>query len=154
MSDTRGLRWRSARPAASRGGRPPLNQSSRPEAAFVLLLMQSTFWFSAGLSAFPFAMAGEPWMVALGIASWVLAGLACLLAIGLVRRARRSRQWTLALEGTCLVGSALLLLIPIGANRGPVSLMVNIVLPFAVFALLRGKKMRAAFSSARASARG
>jgi peptidoglycan/LPS O-acetylase OafA/YrhL len=114
--------------------------------------MQSTFWFSAGLSAFPFALASEPWMVALGTASWVLAGLACLLAIGLVRR---SRRWTLALEGTCLGGSALLLLIPmlipIGANRGPVSLMVNIALPFAVIALLRGKKMRAAFSSADSS---
>jgi len=113
--------------------------------------MQSTFWFSAGLSAFPFALAGEPWMVALGLASWVLAGLGCLLAIGLVRRSRRSRRWTLALEGACLVGSALLLLIPIGANRGPVSLMVNIALPFAVIALLRGKKMRAAFSSAYSS---
>ena len=125
--------------------------SSRPEAAFVLLLMQSTFWFSAGLSAFPFALAGEPWMIALGIASWVLAGLACLLAVGLVRRSRRSRRWTLALEGICLGGSALLLLIPIGANRGPVSLMVNIALPFAAIALLRGKKMRAAFSSADSS---
>jgi hypothetical protein len=113
--------------------------------------MQATFWFSAGLSAFPFALAGEPWMVPLGIASWVLAGLACLLAIGLVRRSHRSRRWTLALEGTCLVGSTLLLLIPIGANRGPVSLMVNIALPFAVIALLRGKKMRAAFSSADSS---
>jgi hypothetical protein len=96
-------------------------------------------------------LAGETWMVALGIASWVLAGLGCLLAVGLVRRSRRARRWTLALEGACLAGSALLLLIPIGANRGPVSLMVNLALPLAMVALLRGKKMRAAFSSADSS---
>jgi hypothetical protein len=125
--------------------------SSRPEAAFVLLLMQSTFWFAAGLSAFPFVLAGETWMAALGVASWVLAGLGCALAVGLIRRLRRARRWTLALEWACLVGSALLLLIPIGANRGPVSLMVNIALPLAVVVLLRGKKMRAGFSSADAS---
>jgi hypothetical protein len=131
--------------------------SSRPEAAFVLLLMQSTFWFVAGVSAFPFALAGEVWMVALGLASCVLAGLGCGLAVGLVRRSRRSRRWTLALEGACLVGSALLLAIPIGANRGPVSLMVNVALPLAVVALLRGGRMRAVFSadsSAAASAGG
>jgi hypothetical protein len=132
--------------------RPPLDQSARPEAAFVLLLMQSTFWFAAGLSAFPFALAGETWMIALGIASWVLAGLGCLLAVGLVGRSRRSRRWTLVLESACLIGSALLLLIPLGANRGPVSLMVNIALPLAVVVLLRGRKMRAAFASAGASA--
>jgi hypothetical protein len=45
----------------------------------------------------------------------------------------------------CLAGSALLLVAPIGANRGPVSLMVNIALPVAVIVLLRGKAMRAVF---------
>jgi hypothetical protein len=125
-----------------------LSQSARPEAAFVLLLMQSTFWFAAGISAFPFALAGETWMVMLGIASLALAGVGCLLAVGLVRRSRRSRRSTLVLETACLAGSALLLLIPIGANRGPVSLMVNIGLPLALVVLLRGKKMRATFTSA------
>lgn len=124
------------------------NQSSRPEAAFVLLLMQSTFWFAAGISAFPFALAGETWMVALGVASLGLAGAGGLLAMGLVRRSRRSRRWTLVLEWVCLVGTTAQLLIPIGANRGPVSLMVNIALPLAMIVLLRGKMMRATFSSA------
>jgi Na+-translocating ferredoxin:NAD+ oxidoreductase RnfD subunit len=127
--------------------------SSRPEAAFVLMVMQSTFWFAAGVSAFPFALAGEVWMVGLGLASFVLAGLGCLLAIGLICRSLRSRKWTLVLEGVCLVGSALLLAVPIGANHGPVSLMVNIGLPLAVVALIRGKRMRGAFSSADAGAR-
>jgi hypothetical protein len=122
-----------------------LNHSSRPEAAFVLLLMQSTFWLTAGISAFPFVLAGEFWMLALGFASFVLAAAGYLLAIGLVRRSRRSRRIVLALEVICLLGSALLLAVPIGANRGIVSLMVNIALPVAVIVLLRGKKVRAAF---------
>ena len=122
-----------------------LNHSSRPEAAFVLLLMQSTFWLTAGISAFPFVLAGEVWMLALGFASFVLAVAGYLLAIGLVRRSRRSRRIVLALEVICLLGSALLLAVPIGTNRGIVSLMVNIALPVAVIVLLRGKKVRAAF---------
>jgi hypothetical protein len=129
-----------------------MNSTSRPEAAFVLLLMQSTFWFAAGLSAFPFVLAGEIWMVALGIASFLFAGLGCLLAVGIIRRSRPARRWTLVLEIACLVGSALLLAIPIGANHGPVSLLVNVALPLAVVLLLRGKQMRAAFPSAGSSA--
>ena len=126
------------------------DQSSRPEATFVLLLMQATFWFAAAVSAFPFVLAGETWMAALGVASFGLAGIGCRLALGLVRRSRRARRWALALESVCLAGWALLLAAPIGANRGPVALMVNIALPVTVIALLRGKRMRAAFSGASA----
>jgi hypothetical protein len=121
-------------------------QTSRPESAFVLLLMQSTFWAAAGISAFPFALAGEVFMVVLGAASLLLASFGSLLAIGLVRRWRRARRWAIALESVCLVGSVLQLAVPIGANHGPVSLLVNIALPLAVIGLLRGKKMRAAFA--------
>lgn len=121
-------------------------QTSRPESAFVLLLMQSTFWAAAGISAFPFALAGEVFMVVLGAASLLLASFGSLLAIGLVRRWRRARRWAIALESVCLVGSILQLAVPIGANHGPVSLLVNIALPLAVIGLLRGKKMRAAFA--------
>jgi hypothetical protein len=122
------------------------DQSSRPEAAFVLVLMQSTFWVIAGISAFPFVLAGEVFMGLLGAASILLATAGIVLAIGLVRRRRRSRGLVIVLEGLCLASSALLLAIPLGANRGPVSLMVNIALPIAVIALLRGKRMRAAFA--------
>jgi hypothetical protein len=121
-------------------------QTSRPESAFVLLLMQSTFWAAAGISAFPFALAGEVFMVVLGAASLLLASFGSLLAIGLVRRWRRARRWAIVLESVCLVGSVLQLAVPIGANHGPVSLLVNIALPLAVIGLLRGKKMRAAFA--------
>jgi hypothetical protein len=120
-------------------------QTSRPEAAFVLLLMQSTFWIIAGISAFPFALAGEYLMALLGVASFVLAAFACALATALVRRSRWSRKWAVGFEAVCLGGSALLLAVPIGANHGPVSWMVNILLPLTVVALLRGKRMRAAF---------
>ena len=120
-------------------------QTSRPEAAFVLLLMQSTFWIIAGISAFPFALAGEYLMAVLGAASFVLAAFGCVLATAVVRRAHWSRRWALILEAICLGGSALLLAVPIGANHGPVAWMVNILLPLAVIALLRGKRMRAVF---------
>jgi hypothetical protein len=122
-----------------------MSETSRPEGAFVLMLMQTTFWVVAGISAFPFVLAGETFMAVLGVASLLLASFACVLAIGLVRRWRRARRWSMALESVCLVGSVVLLVAPIGANRGPVSLMVNVALPVVVIVLLRGKAMRAAF---------
>ncbi len=42
-----------------------------------------------------------------------------------------------------LVGSMLLLVLPIGANHGPVALMTNVALPIALVLLLR--KPREAF---------
>jgi hypothetical protein len=85
-------------------------------------------------------------MAVLGVASLALASFVCVPAIGLVRRWRRARRWSTGLECVCLVGSALLLVAPIGANRGPVSLTVNIALPAAVIVLLRGKAMHAVFT--------
>jgi apolipoprotein N-acyltransferase len=122
-------------------------QTSRPEAAFVLLLMQATFWAIAGISAFPFALAGQPFLVGLGLASIMLAAVAASLAVGLLKRRTRSRRWVLRLEITCLVGSLLLLALPIGANHGPVSLMTNVGLPLGVVLLLRGKMMRTTFAA-------
>jgi len=121
-------------------------ESSRPEAAFVLVLMQATLWAIAGLSALPFVLGGERFMFALGLASLLLALFTCLLAIGLLWRRRWARRWGIRFEITCVTASLLLLAVPIGANRGPVSLMVNILLPLAVVGLLRGKRMRAAFA--------
>jgi hypothetical protein len=112
--------------------------SGRPEAAFVLLSVQSLLWAVAGLSAIPFALAGEVYMLGLGIASLLLALGTCLLAIGVVWRRRNARRWVLVLEVVCLVGSLLILVLPIGANHGPVALMTNVALPIAVIVLLRG----------------
>jgi hypothetical protein len=118
--------------------------SSRPEAAFVLLLMQALLWTVAGISALPFAIAGEPFMLGLGLASLLLAMTTCLLAIGILWRRNRARRWAVRLEIACLAGSLLQMLLPIGANHGPVALMTNVALPVALIVLLR--KPRDAFS--------
>ena len=118
--------------------------SSRPEAAFVLLLMQALLWTVAGISAIPFAIAGEVFMVGLGLASLLLALATCLLAIGILWRRNRARRWAIGLEITCVAGSLLLLAVPIGANHGPVAWMTNVALPVALILLLR--KPREAFS--------
>jgi hypothetical protein len=111
---------------------------------FVLLLMQSLFWLIAGISAVPFAIAGEVVMAPLAGATMLLALLTCLVAIGVLWRRRWARALAITIEGVCLFGSAVLLLIPLGFNRGPVSLMVNVLLPVAVILLVR--KDEGAFS--------
>jgi hypothetical protein len=114
-----------------------MRDSSRPEAAFVLLLLQALFWMAAGISAIPFAIGGEVFMLALGMASFLLALGTCLLGIGMLWRRPWARRLVMALEVLCLVGSLLLLVLPIGANHGLVSWMVNLGLPTAVIVLLR-----------------
>jgi hypothetical protein len=118
--------------------------SSRPEAAFILLLMQAMLWTVAGISAMPFAVAGEVFMVGLGLASLLLALATCLLAIGILWRRKRARRWAMRLEIACLVGSLLLLALPVGANHGPVAWMTNVLLPVGLIVLLR--KPREAFT--------
>ena len=122
-----------------------MNATSRPEAAFVLLLMQATFWFLAGVSALPFVLGGEVWMLLLAAFSFALAGFSVWSGVWMVRRRGWARRAVLVLEWICLTGSLLLLALPIGANRGPVSLLVNVLLPAAVILLLRGTHMRAQF---------
>ena len=101
------------------------------------------FWMITGISAFPFVLAGEPYMAALGLASLLLALGTFLAAIGVLWRRRRSRRVVIVLEMVCLVGSAIQLALPIGANHGLVSMIVNLGLPVAVILLLR--KPREAF---------
>ncbi len=115
------------------------NQTSRPEGAFVLLLLQSIFWVVAGLSALPFGLGGELHMAALGLVTLMFALVTCLVAIGVLWRRRWARRVALTLEVICVIGSALQLLLPIGANRGPVALLVDVALPVAVLWLLWGK---------------
>ncbi len=122
-----------------------MNTTSRPEAAFVFLLMQATFWFLAGISALPFVLGGEVYMLLLATFSFALAGFTVWSGMAVVRRQTWARRAVLVLEWICLIGSALMFLLPIGANRGPVSLLVGVVLPVAVILLLRGKAMRNQF---------
>ena len=111
-------------------------ESSRPEAAFVLLLMQGTFWFAAGLAALPFALAHEIYEAAVGSASFGLAAVAVALGVGLVYRRRGARRWAIALEAVCLAGGLLQQVLPLGANHGSVSLLVNLVLPAVLILVL------------------
>ena len=119
--------------------------TSRPEGAFVLLLMQATFWFFAGISALPFVLGGEIYMLLLGAFSFALAGFTVWAGMEVVWRRRWARRAVLALEWICLIGSLMMLGLPIGASRGPVSLLVNSVIPLTVILLLRGKAIRDQF---------
>lgn len=126
--------------------------TSRPEMAMVLLLLQATFWFGAGVSALPFALAGELFMAPTGLVTMLLAAAALWLAVAVVHRRRRWRRWAMALEVVTLAGSLLQLVLPIGANHGPVTLLVNVALPLAVLLLLGGRRMKQHFGIAVATA--
>jgi hypothetical protein len=114
--------------------------TSRPEAAFVLLLMQSLLWLIAGISAAPFVLGGEIYMAGLALASMMLALGACLVAIGVLWRRTWARGVAIAIEVVCLFGVAVQVLLPIGFNRGPVSMLVNVALPIAVLVLVRNRE--------------
>jgi hypothetical protein len=103
----------------------------------VLLLMQTLFWFIAGVSAVPFAIAGESFMAGLALVTLLLALATFLTGLGVLHRRGGARRNAIVLEVICLFGTALLLLVPIGFNGGPVSLLVNVLLPVAVIVLLR-----------------
>jgi len=111
-------------------------KSAKPEAAFVLLLVQSMAWMITGISAAPFVLAGEIHMAGLALSTMLL-GLGTLLcAIGVLWRRRWARGIVIALEVVCLFGTAVLFIAPIGFNHGLVSILVNAVLPLAVIVLL------------------
>lgn len=99
--------------------------------------MQSLFWLVAGISAVPFAIAGEVHMAGLALATMLLALGTLLCAIGVLWQRRVARGIAIGLEVVCLAGSALLFGVPVGSNRGLVSILVNAVLPIAVIVLLR-----------------
>lgn len=121
------------------------SHSSTPEIASVLLVTQASLSLVAGLSAIPFSIV-EPGFR-------VLSAMTILTAIGMfwlahsLRRQRRwARRWVIGLEAFSLVTSLLLTVLPIGAMRGPVPVLVNLVMPAAVLALLLSRSGRAAFT--------
>jgi hypothetical protein len=113
--------------------------------AAVLLLLQASAWTLAAVAAIPFAVAGERAMLLPAALTGALVACCLLLAAGLVERRRWARSWTLALEWTCLAGSLLLAVLPIGAPHGLVALLVGAGLPAALLALLVGGRGRRAF---------
>ncbi len=126
--------------------------SSAPEIASVLLVTQASLSLVAGLSAIPFGIV-EPGFRVLSLITILIAIGMFWLARNLRRQRRWARRWVTALEAFSLVVSLLLMLLPIGAMRGPVPVLVNLVLPAAVLSLLWSKSGRAAFARPRSEAR-
>jgi hypothetical protein len=116
-----------------------------PQIASVLLVVQGSLLLAAGLSALPFGIV-EPFIGAESLATVLLAGGIFLLARGVRRHRRWARKGTLVLEVLSVVGSLPLILLPIGAMRGPAPLLSNLVLPAAVWILLRTRSSLRVFS--------
>ena len=118
--------------------------SNAPEIASVLVVTQASLSLVAGLSAIPFAIV-EPGFRVLSLVTILVATGMFWLARNLRRQRRWARRWIIALEALSLTASLLLMVLPIGAVRGPVPMLVNLVLPTAVLALLISRSGRAAF---------
>jgi hypothetical protein len=105
------------------------------EIASVLVVVQASFSLMAGLSAIPFAIV-EPGFRVLALMTILIAGAMFWLARNLRRGRRWAWRWLVTLEVLSLAITALLSLLPIGAIRGPVPVLVNLVIPVAVVVLL------------------
>lgn len=119
--------------------------SSASEIASVLLVTQASLSMVAGLSAIPFGIV-EPGFRVLSVVTILIAIAMFWLARNLRRQRRWARRWVTGLEAFSLVVSVLLTLLPIGAMRGPVPVLVNLVMPAAVLWLLWSRSGRAAFA--------
>ena len=117
------------------------------EIASVLVVTQASLSLVAGLSAIPFAIV-EPGFRVLSVVTILVAIGMFWLARNLRRQRRWARRWVIALEALSLVASLLLTVLPIGAMRGPVPVLVNLVMPAAVLWLLWSRSGRAAFRKA------
>jgi hypothetical protein len=115
------------------------------EIASVLVVTQASLSLVAGLSAIPFGIV-EPGFRVLSLLTIVIASGMFWLARGLRRQRGWARRWVIALEALSLGASLLLMLLPIGAMRGPVPLLVNLVMPAAVLATLLSRAGRRAFA--------
>ena len=110
----------------------------------VIVVTQASFLLMAGLIALPFGIV-EPGYRVLGLLTIGIAAATFWLARGIGRQQRWARRWVIALESMSLLASLLLMVIPIGAMRGPVPVLVNLVLPAAVLWLLLSRSGRASF---------
>jgi hypothetical protein len=113
----------------------PAPSHNAAEITSVLVVIQASFSLVAGLSAIPFAIV-EPGFRVLAVLTIVLAGAMFWLARNLRRGRRWAWRWLVSLELLSLAITALLSLLPIGSIRGPVPVLVNLVMPAAVLVLL------------------
>jgi hypothetical protein len=107
--------------------------------ASVLVVVQASFSLVAGLSAIPFAIV-EPGFRVLAVVTILIAAGMFWLARNLRRGRRWAWRWLVTLEVLSLAMTALLSLLPIGAIRGPVPVLVNLMIPMAVVVLLAAAK--------------
>jgi hypothetical protein len=115
-----------------------MNQTSSTdsaEIAAVLVVVQASLSVAAGLSALPFGIV-EPSFRFLGVLTLLIAATMFWLARNLRRGRRWAWRWLVTLELLSLAVTTLLALLPIGALRGPVPLLVNLVIPLSVLVLL------------------
>ena len=113
----------------------PATNKSAAEIASVLVVVQASFSLMAGLSAIPFAIV-EPGLRVLAVVTILMAAAMLWLARNLRRGRRWAWRWLVGLEVVSLAMTAFLSLLPIGTIRGPVPLLVNLVIPTAVLVLL------------------
>jgi hypothetical protein len=107
--------------------------------ASVLVVVQASFSLVAGLSAIPFAIV-EPGFRVLAVVTILIAAGMFWLARNLRHGRRWAWRWLVTLEVLSLAMTALLSLLPIGAIRGPVPVLVNLMIPMAVVVLLAAAK--------------
>lgn len=125
--------------------------TDRVELASVIVVLQASLLLVAGLIALPFAIV-EPGLRILGVVTILTAAAMWWLARHVRRQRRWARRWLLGMESLSLLISFVLLMLPIGAVRGPVPVLVNLVLPATVVWLLWSR--RAAIARPASDARG
>jgi hypothetical protein len=112
---------------------------SAADIASVLVVVQASFSLMAGLSAIPFAIV-EPGLRVLALVTILMAAAMLWLARNLRRGRRWAWGWLVGLEAVSLAITALLSLLPIGTIRGPVPVLVNLLMPLSVLVLLAAAK--------------
>ena len=117
----------------------PATNKSAAEIASVLVVVQASFSLMAGLSAVPFAIV-EPGLRVLAVVTILMAATVFWLARNLSRGRRWAWRWLVGLEVVSLAITALLSLLPIGTIRGPVPVLVNLLMPVSVLVLLAAAK--------------
>ena len=117
----------------------PSTNKSAAEIASVLVVVQASFSLMAGLSALPFAIV-EPGLRVLAVMTILMAAATFWLAGNLRRGRRWAWGWLVGLEAVSLAITALLSLLPIGTIRGPVPVLVNLLMPVSVLVLLAASK--------------
>ena len=117
----------------------PATNKSAAEIASVLVVVQASFSLMAGLSAVPFAIV-EPGLRVLAVVTILMAATMFWLARNLSRGRRWAWRWLVGLEVVSLAITALLSLLPIGTIRGPVPVLVNLLMPVSVLVLLAAAK--------------